>query len=137
MPVDQEVILAMEVTSRFPKDRVLEWVSQFQLHGNLAYGVEAASQVYFGKSATELSLAEAAMLAPIPHSPAQNPINNSEEAKKRQGLALTAMVNAGFISRQDADAAFAQPLQLRTSAAERFEITTVSLRTLCPATPEG
>ena len=120
----KEVILAMEVTRRFPKDRVLEWYLNSNFYGNLAYGVEAASQVYFGKSATELSLAEAAMLAPIPQFPAQNPINNSEEAKKRQGLALTAMVNAGFISRQDADAAFAQPLQLRTSAAERFEITT-------------
>lgn len=120
----KEVILAMEVTRRFPKDRILEWYLNSNFYGNLAYGVEAASQVYFGKSATQLSMAEAAMLAPIPQFPAQNPINNPGEAKKRQGLALKAMAEAGFISQQQADAAFAEPLQLRKSAAERFEITT-------------
>ncbi|MFN8445057.1 MAG: transglycosylase domain-containing protein [Caldilineaceae bacterium] len=120
----KEVILALEVTRRFPKDRILEWYLNSNFYGNLAYGVEAASQVYFGKSATQLSLAEAAMLAPIPQFPAQNPINNPDEAKKRQGLALAAMVTGGFITQAEADAAFAEPLQLRKSAAERFEITT-------------
>ena len=48
----KEVILAMEVTRRYPKEKLLEWYLNYNFYGNLAYGVEAASQVYFGKSAT-------------------------------------------------------------------------------------
>ncbi|MCB0063774.1 MAG: transglycosylase domain-containing protein, partial [Caldilineaceae bacterium] len=94
----KEVILAMEVTRRYPKEKILEWYLNYNSYGNLAYGVEAASQVYFGKSSQELTLAEAAMLAPIPQFPALNPINNPEDAKARQELALQALVNAGYIS---------------------------------------
>ncbi len=120
----KEVILAMEVTRRYPKEKVLEWYLNYNSYGNLAYGVEAASQVYFGKSSSELSLAEAAMLAPIPQFPALNPINNLEIAKDRQGLALQALVDANYISADEAAAAFAQPLDLRESVAERFDILT-------------
>ena len=84
----KEVILAIEVTRRYPKEKVLEWYLNYNFYGNLAYGVEAASQVYFGKSSTELSLAEAAMLAAIPQFPALNPIDNPEDAKRRQGITL-------------------------------------------------
>ena len=42
----------MEVTRRYPKEKVLEWYLNYNFYGNLAYGVEAASQVYFGKSST-------------------------------------------------------------------------------------
>lgn len=121
----KEVILAMEVTRRYPKERVLEWYLNYNFYGNLAYGIEAASQVYFGKSVTELSLAEAAMLAPIPQYPALNPIDNFEDAKRRQGVTLQAMVEAGYITRAQADEAFHQELTtLRKSVAERFDILT-------------
>ncbi|OUC05122.1 hypothetical protein RY27_29175, partial [Litorilinea aerophila] len=120
----KEVILAMEVTRRYPKEKILEWYLNYNFYGNLAYGVEAASQVYFGKSSAELNLAEAAMLAPIPQYPALNPIDNPEEAKRRQGITLQAMVDAGYITQAEADAAFQQPLSLRTSVAERFDILT-------------
>ncbi len=120
----KEVILATEVTRRYDKDRILEWYLNYNFYGNLANGIEAASQVYFGKSSSELNLAEAAMLAPIPQFPALNPINNPEEAKDRQGLTLLAMVEAGYITREEADLAFAQPLDLRESVAERFDILT-------------
>ena len=120
----KEVVLAMEVTRRYPKDKILEWYLNYNGYGNLAYGVEAASKVYFGKSSKDLNLAEAAMLAPIPQFPGLNPINEPEEAKRRQGLALQAMVEAGFITKDQAAAAFAQPLALRKSVAERFDILT-------------
>jgi penicillin-binding protein 1C len=120
----KEVILALEVTRRYPKEKILEWYLNYNSYNNLAYGVEAASQVYFGKSSTELNLAEAAMLAPIPQYPALNPIDNPEDAKRRQGLALQAMVQAGYITQAEADAAFAQELSLRKSVAERFDILT-------------
>src|SRR5262249_44116137 len=117
----KEVILAMEVTRRYSKEKILEWYLNYNSYNNLAYGVEAASQVYCGKSSTELSLAEAAMLAPIPQFPALNPIDNPDDAKQRQGLALQAMVQAGYITQAEAETAFAQPLSLRKSVAERFD----------------
>jgi penicillin-binding protein 1C len=120
----KEVILAMEVTRRYSKEKILEWYLNFNFYGNLAYGVEAASQVYFGKSARELNLAEATMLAPIPQFPALNPIDAPEEAKRRQGIALQAMVEAGYITQAQADEAFRQELALRKSVAERFDILT-------------
>lgn len=120
----KEVILAMEVTRRYPKEKILEWYLNYNSYGNLAYGVEAASQVYFGKSSTELDAAEAAMLAAIPQYPGLNPINAPEDAKRRQGLALQAMVEAGYLTSAEAEAAFQQPLALRKSVAERFDILT-------------
>ncbi len=120
----KEVILALEVTRRYPKEKILEWYLNYNFYGNLAYGVEAASQVYFGKSAADLNVAEAAMLAAIPQFPALNPIDNPEDAKRRQGITLQAMVDAGFLTQAEADAAFAQELNLRKSVAERFDILT-------------
>lgn len=120
----KEVILALEVTRRYPKEKILEWYLNYNFYGNLAYGIEAASQVYFGKSSKDLTLAEAAMLAPIPQYPALNPIDNPEDAKTRQGLTLKGMVEAGMITQAEADAAFAVPLQMKTSVAERFDILT-------------
>ncbi len=120
----KEVILAMEVTRQYPKEKILEWYLNYNFYGNLAYGIEAASQVYFGKSSSELNAAEAAMLAPIPNSPAFNPIHNPEDAKIRQGITLQAMVDAGYLTQAEADADFAQTLNLRESASERFDVLT-------------
>jgi penicillin-binding protein 1C len=120
----KEVILALEVTRRYPKEKILEWYLNYNYYGNLAYGIEAASQVYFGKSSTELSLAEAAMLAAIPQFPALNPIDNPEDAKRRQVVTLNAMAEAGVITQAEADAAAQVELGLRTSVAERFDILT-------------
>ncbi|NJN82237.1 MAG: penicillin-binding protein, partial [Caldilineaceae bacterium] len=120
----KEVILALEVTRRYSKEKVLEWYLNYNFYGNLAYGVEAASQVYFGKSSDELGVAEAAMLAAIPQFPALNPIDAPEEAKRRQGIALQAMADAGYITQAEADAAFVEELSLRKSVAERFDILT-------------
>lgn len=120
----KEVILSLEVTRRYPKEKLLEWYLNYNFYGNLAYGVEAASQVYFGKSARDLDLAEAAMLAAIPQFPALNPIDNPEDAKRRQGVTLQSMVESGYITQAEADAAFQQELALRKSVAERFDVLT-------------
>ena len=90
----REALLAMEVTRRYDKKLLLEWYMNTNFYGNLAYGIEAASRVYFGKSAKDLTLAEAAMLAPIPQYPKQNPFDNPVPAKDRQSLTLDAMVQA-------------------------------------------
>lgn len=105
----KEVILSYELTRRYPgregRDRILEWYLNTVYYGNRAYGVEAAARTYFGKRAKDLTLAEAAMLANIPQSPAHNPIDNPETAKARQVIALDKMVEQGYISRAEAEEA--------------------------------
>ncbi|MCA9982108.1 MAG: transglycosylase domain-containing protein, partial [Anaerolineales bacterium] len=80
------------------------------------------ARVYFNKTAAELTLAEAAMLAAIPQSPALNPINAPEQAKARQELVLDAMFREGMISREELVAAKFTPLTVAPSLEERFDI---------------
>ena len=117
----KEIILALEITRRYPKDQILEWYINSNYYGNFAVGIEAAARIYFDKPASELTLAEAAMLAALPQYPGLNPIDNPGPAKERQRLALQAMVEAGYISQEEADAAFAEPLPVRERALERFD----------------
>ena len=95
----QEAVLAYDITRRYTKSQILEWYLNTNFYGNLAYGIEAAAQVYFGKSAADLNLAEAAMLAPIPQSPAITPFSpdeeTREEAAKRQALTLDRITEDG------------------------------------------
>lgn len=110
----KEAILALEISRRYPKDQILEWYLNTIYYGNLAYGVEAAAQVYFGKHVWELNLAESAMLAAIPQFPALNPIDNPEEARKRQHLVLDAMVRQGYITPEQAvEAKYYTPIKIR------------------------
>ncbi len=118
----KEAILALEISRLYSKDQILEWYLNTNYYGNWAIGVEAAAQVYFGKHAPELTLAESAMLAPIVQYPAMNPIDNPDQAKRRQEIALERLVEEGFISRTEADAAYAEPLQVRTSMLKRYDI---------------
>jgi penicillin-binding protein 1C len=118
----KEAIMAMEISRLYSKGQILEWYLNTNYYGNWAIGVEAAAQVYFGKHAQELTLAECAMLAPIVQYPAMNPIDNPDEAKKRQGIALDRLVAEGYITRTEADGAYAEPLQIRTSMLKRYDI---------------
>ena len=119
----KELILAIEITRRFEKDQILQWYLNTNFYGNLATGVEAAAQVYFGKHVLELDLAESAMLAPIPQFPALNPIDNLEEAKKRQGITLDRMVEEGYLTPEEAEAAKRQELHIRERGIlERFDV---------------
>lgn len=121
----KEASLAMELTRLYPgkegKDRILEWYLNSNFYGNHAYGVEAAAQLYFGKHVWELTLAEAATLVAIPQSPALNPIDNAEAAKRRQGIVLDAMVRQGYLSEEEAGATKAGQLVIRSSA-ERYQM---------------
>ncbi len=118
----KEMIMALELTRRYEKGQILEWYLNFNFYGNLAYGIEAASRIYFGKSSAALSLAEAAMLAPIPQYQAMNPFYLPERAKARQRIALDAMAEAGFITPEEADTAFATPLAFASDVSGRFDI---------------
>ncbi len=107
----REIILAWIMNRKFTKDEILEMYLNEIYYGNLAYGIEAASQTYFGKSATELSLAEASLLAGLPQSPVElDPLTNFEAAKERQWLVLNLMANEGYISQDEVLAAYQEPL---------------------------
>ncbi|MCO5198947.1 MAG: transglycosylase domain-containing protein [Anaerolineae bacterium] len=107
----KELILAWRMTQDFSKDEILEMYLNEIYYGNLAYGVEAAARTYFDKTSAELTLAEAALLAALPNSPVElDPYTNLEGAKERQWVALVRMVEDGFITMDDANAAYLQEL---------------------------
>ncbi len=110
----REVVLAWELTRRYPgvqgKDQILEWYLNTVYYGNLAYGVQAAAETYFGKSVTELTLGEAALLATLPRSPGLNPLDAPVEARRQQAIALSEMVEDGYITPAQADEAGVAPL---------------------------
>jgi len=108
----REAILAAEITRRYPKDTILEIYLNDIFYGNLAYGIEAAAETYFDKSADQLSLAEAALLAGLPQAPAlHDPYGNPDDAKARQGVVLDLMAEAGYITPVQAEAAKAEELE--------------------------
>lgn len=110
----KEAILAVEINRQYSKQQILEIYLNQIYYGNLAYGIEAAAQTYFGKSAKNLTLAEASLLAGLPQSPAtHDPYANPEGARARQADVLRLMVKAGYITQTEADVALTTELQFR------------------------
>ncbi len=109
----REAKVARSIEVRYGKDRILElYLNQIYL-GSGAYGVETASQRYFGKSVRELNLAEAATLAALPKSPARyDPRRFPDRAIQRRNTVLELMRREGSISDADASLAKAYPLRL-------------------------
>jgi 1A family penicillin-binding protein len=108
----QEVVLAAELNRRFSKQDVMEMYLNTVYFGEGAFGIENASQAYFGIPARELSLAQSAMLigllpAPSAYSPLSNP---DDKALVRQQYVLGEMVEEGYITQAQADAAAAEEL---------------------------
>ncbi len=117
----REAILALQIEKNFSKDRILFlYLNQIYL-GHGAYGVEAAAWTYFGKPASELSLAEAALLAGLPQAPARySPMRHMERAKARQRYVLQRMREEGFITPQEEKEAYAQPIALASNKESVF-----------------
>jgi 1A family penicillin-binding protein len=93
----REIILAAEITRRYTKDQILELYLNEIYYGNLAYGIEAAAETYFGTTADNLTLAQAAFLAGLPQSPAVYDIySNRDETLGRDQQVLTLMVQASY-----------------------------------------
>ena len=108
----REAILAWRLARTYSKDEILTLYLNETYYGNLAYGIEAAARTYFAKSAAELDLAECALLAGLPQSPARyNPLENPKAAKERQRVVLGLMVKHGYISQQEADLAAQEKLR--------------------------
>lgn len=107
----RESILAWQLTRRLSKDEILGIYLNQTYYGGMAYGVEAAAQTYFGKPVSNLDLAESALIAGIPQSPATyNPFNNPDSARERQKVVLDLMLKDGYISVEDHDLAIREPL---------------------------
>ena len=110
-----EILLTFKLEHLLTKDQILEiYMNQIFL-GNRAYGFAAASETYFGKPLKEITIAEAAMLAGLPKAPsAYNPISNPKRARSRQLYIIERMLDNGFITAQEAEAAKKQELKVRT-----------------------
>ena len=110
-----EILLTFKLEHLLSKDQILEiYMNQIFL-GNRAYGFAAASETYFGKPLKDITIAEAAMLAGLPKAPsAYNPISNPKRARSRQLYIIDRMVENGFISQAEAEAAKAQELKVKS-----------------------
>ncbi|MBN2472420.1 MAG: transglycosylase domain-containing protein [Anaerolineae bacterium] len=111
----EEALLAMILTNRMSKDEILELYLNEVYYGNLAYGIEAASQTILGKPAAELTLGEAALLAGLPQVPAElDPLNPDPQVQQavldRRRLVIDLMLEEGYVSQEEAYAAYGEPL---------------------------
>jgi penicillin-binding protein 1A len=95
----KEAALSIRIERRYTKDEILGMYLNQAYFGTRAYGIEAASHTYFGKSAEDLNIAEAALLASMPKAPSvYSPFKNPEKAKERRKTVLQQMLNHKFIT---------------------------------------
>lgn len=109
----KEIFRAIALDNRFSKEEILEaYLNTIGLTGNTA-GVEAGANQYFGKSAADVTIAEAASIAAITKNPSRfNPYTNPEEHLKRRDDIILFMQQQGYITQAEAEAAWATPLNL-------------------------
>lgn len=112
----KELILAIQVERVYSKNQILEMYLNEIPYGGTAYGIEAAANLYFGEHAKDLDLAQAALLAGLPQLPSvYSPYGTHPElAKVRQKEVLDAMVSNGYITKQQEQSAYNEPLTYRT-----------------------
>jgi membrane peptidoglycan carboxypeptidase len=122
----KELKYAIQVEEELGKKKILENYLNITFFGQQAYGVEAAAQRYFSKSAKDLKVQEAALLAGIVQSPSRyDPVNDEAEATRRRNVVLQRMAELGDISQAEADKAKKTPLGLKVSQPKNGCITAV------------
>lgn len=110
----REAFYTMQLEMKYSKDDILRMYLNEIYYGHGAYGIEAAARMYFGKPASELTLAESALLAGIPKGPTYySPYTHWDNAKQRQKLILSTMEHLGQITAAEEREAAGQPLKLR------------------------
>jgi len=111
-----ELLLTTKLENMLSKEQILEiYMNQIYL-GNRAYGFAAAAETYFAKPLQKITIAEAAMLAGLPKAPsAYNPISNPSRARIRQRYIIERMLENGFITAEQAEAAKKQPLKIKSA----------------------
>ena len=118
----REAVLALEIERRFSKNDILTLYLNQIFYGHEAYGAEAAAQTYFAKSAKDLDIAQAAMLAGIPNSPSElDPYSPTTvaNAKSRQELVLRDMLRDHYISQPEYDKAVIEPLKYQDGSIQK------------------
>jgi penicillin-binding protein 1A len=112
----QEAMLAVQLERRYTKDEVLLWYCNQIYLGHGIYGVEAASRYFFGKSAKNLNVEEAALIAALPKAPENfSPYTHRDLALNRRNHVLQRMMEEKYISRQQAEAAMKLPVTVKTA----------------------
>ena len=110
-----EAFIALQIEQKYTKNEILEMYMNQIYFGQGAYGVETAANTYFGKHVQDLDLAQCAMIAGIPKSPNYySPLSNPKAAKERQKTVLEQMAKYGFITKEQADEAYAEPLTYKS-----------------------
>ena len=114
----REIILALELDRRYSKDQILEWYLNQIPFGQNAYGVEAASQIYFGKTVSQISTAEAAALAALIQAPYQlSPYGeNKDKLLARKDFVLDRMVEKGYLTKEEGAAAKEEIIDFKNPA---------------------
>lgn len=109
----EEVIIAYNLEKKFNKTEILEFYLNMINYGNGAYGIESASQIYFSKSAKDLTLSQVAFLTGVPNNPTlYSPINNFDNALKRRNLILSKMLEYGKITESEYSLAIKEEIVL-------------------------
>jgi membrane peptidoglycan carboxypeptidase len=111
----RELLLARQLISRYGHIRVLEWYLNTTRYGAMIYGADAASLVYFGKSAAQLSLAEAAWLTAAGETPEIDPFAAPHVVRERQKQIIAEMLIQGYLTAEEASQATGQDLIFRTT----------------------
>lgn len=116
----REMKLAIALEKKFTKEQILEGYLNIVFFNRDAYGIEAASKLFFSTSAKDLTLPQAALLAGVVNSPSfYDPIANPENAKTRRDLVLNLMLSQNKINKADHDAAVATPVETKVTPARQ------------------
>ncbi|MCJ7471741.1 MAG: PBP1A family penicillin-binding protein [Actinobacteria bacterium] len=111
-----EALIAIQLERNYTKDKIIEMYLNTIYFGTGTYGIEKASEIYLGKNASDLSIAEAAMLAGMVQAPEiYSPFNNIESAKYRRDHVITQMYEQGFIDSKEYLGALAEPIETNGS----------------------
>ena len=117
-----EIVLVAEGKRNYAREELLEWRLNSAYYGGGAFGIEAAAQVYLGKSAARLSLAESALLAALVNAPALNPIEAPLHARERGADLLFRMLDAKLLNQAQFDAASGAEVEIRKAGARQAAI---------------
>ena len=115
-----EIRVARQIERAFPKKKILELYVNHIYLGEGTYGVDAAARTYFGKPASQLTLAEAATIGGLGQLPSRrNPREDRDAARTRRNIVLRAMADAGYVPRADAEAAMKEPMRVAREGKEQ------------------
>ncbi|MCB9111938.1 MAG: transglycosylase domain-containing protein [Anaerolineales bacterium] len=126
----RERLIAAQITAEFGRTQIMEWYLNSANFGNYAFGIDAAAQLYFGKSVDELTLAESAILAAVSETPALNPLDAPLVATQRGREVLYVMNDLGLVPPDEATQALAETPVFETTPPSKPEVAPAFLNLL-------